>query len=134
MNLEVLHPGFNTTIQDSGRINGLAYGVPRGGAMDLNLMYLANKLVGNSRTNPVLEFTMKGGKYRFDDDSIIACTGFKLISKSINTHSGEQQERFDEERNGYRYDEEDDDDGNDYYNDARPMSSQYEYKPDLYAY
>jgi len=65
---------------------------------------------------------------------IIACTGFKLISKSINTHSGEQQERFDEERNGYRYTEDDDDDGNDYYNDARPMSSQYEYKPDIYAY
>ncbi|MAW65840.1 MAG: hypothetical protein CMD18_06565 [Flavobacteriales bacterium] len=90
MNLEVLHPGFNTTIQDSGRINGLAYGVPRGGAMDLNLMYLANKLVGNSRTNAVLEFTMKGGKYRFDEDSIIAYTGLgfaEVNSRRIEVNS-----------------------------------------------
>ncbi len=78
MKLEVLHPGFNTTVQDSGRINGLAYGVPRGGAMDVKLMYLANKLVGNSMTNSVLECTMKGGKYRFDEDSIIAFTGFGI--------------------------------------------------------
>ena len=40
MKIEVLHPGLSTTIQDSGRINGLAYGVPKGGAMDMNLMHL----------------------------------------------------------------------------------------------
>ena len=75
MKLEVLHPGLSTTIQDSGRINGLAYGVPKGGAMDLKLMYLANRLVGNPITNPVLELTMQGGQYRFGGDSIIAVTG-----------------------------------------------------------
>ena len=75
MKLEVLHSGFSTTIQDSGRINGLAYGIPKGGAMDTQLMYLANQLVGNPITNPVLEFTMQGGRYKFDDDSIISVTG-----------------------------------------------------------
>ena len=75
MKLEVLHPGLSTTIQDSGRINGLAYGVPKGGAMDLKLMYLANRLVGNPITNPVLELTMQGGRYKFGGDSIIAVTG-----------------------------------------------------------
>jgi len=75
MKLEVLHPGLSTTIQDSGRVNGLAYGVPKGGAMDLKLMYLANRLVGNTITNPVLELTMQGGRYRFGGDSIIAVTG-----------------------------------------------------------
>ena len=75
MKLEVLHPGFSTSIQDSGRINGLAYGVPKGGAMDMDLMHFANQIVGNPITNPVLEFTMQGGRYRFGDDSIIAVTG-----------------------------------------------------------
>tara|TARA_Y100000589_G_scaffold315048_1_gene338118 strand:- start:385 stop:1242 length:858 start_codon:yes stop_codon:yes gene_type:complete len=75
MKIEVLHPGFSTTIQDSGRINGLAYGVPKGGAMDVQLMNFANRLVGNPMTNPVLEFTMQGGLYIFGGDSIIAVTG-----------------------------------------------------------
>lgn len=90
MKLEVIHPGFGTTVQDSGRINGLAYGVPRGGAMDLQLMYLANKIVGNSITNPVLECTMKGGVYRFDEDSVIAVTGLgvaEINSKRMEMNS-----------------------------------------------
>ena len=90
MKIEVLHPGFSTTIQDSGRINGLAYGVPKGGAMDMNLMHFANQLVGNPITNPVLEFTMQGGRYRFDHNSIIAITGrgnAKLNSEKIELNS-----------------------------------------------
>ncbi len=90
MKIEVLHPGLSTTIQDSGRINGLAYGIPKGGAMDMNLMHFANQLVGNPITNPVLEFTMQGGRYRFDDDSIIAVTGcgtVKLNSDKIELNS-----------------------------------------------
>ena len=90
MKVEVIQPGFSTTVQDSGRINGLAYGVPRGGAMDVKLMYLANKLVGNSITNPVLECTMKGGVYRFDEDSIIAFAGLgvaEINSKRMEMNS-----------------------------------------------
>ena len=75
MKLEVVQPGLSTTIQDSGRINGLAYGVPRGGAMDVTLMQFANQIVGNPITYPVLEFTLHGGSYKFGDDSIIAVTG-----------------------------------------------------------
>ena len=75
MKIEVLHPGLSTTIQDSGRINGLAYGVPKGGAMDVKLMNFANRLVGNPINNPVLEFTMQGGLYMFGDDSVISVTG-----------------------------------------------------------
>ena len=90
MKLEVLHPGFSTTIQDSGRINGLAYGIPKGGAMDMNLMCFANQLVGNAITNPVLEFTLQGGTYKFTDDSVIAVTGrgyAKLNSDKIELNS-----------------------------------------------
>ena len=84
MKIEVLHPGFSTTVQDSGRINGLAYGVPKGGAMDVKLMHLANQIVGNTITNPVLEFTMLGGKYRFSEDAIIAIAGQGMVFINSN--------------------------------------------------
>ncbi len=90
MKIEVLHPGFSTTVQDSGRINGLAYGVPKGGAMDVKLMHLANQIVGNTITNPVLEFTMLGGKYRFSEDAIIAIAGQGIVyinSNQVETNS-----------------------------------------------
>lgn len=45
--LEVVHPGTLTTVQDLGRRGAQRYGVPVSGAMDPELLALANTLVGN---------------------------------------------------------------------------------------
>lgn len=77
MKIKVINPGLSTTIQDSGRMNGLAFGVPLCGAMDINLMYFANSLVGNPISNPTLELTLDGGLYEFQEDALIAIGGFE---------------------------------------------------------
>jgi allophanate hydrolase subunit 2 len=58
--IRVERPGALTTVQDGGR-PGLAHlGVPRSGALDPAAHRLANRLVGNPETAPVLESTLTG--------------------------------------------------------------------------
>lgn len=76
MIIKVLNPGISTTIQDSGRLNGLAYGVPVCGAMDMNLFHSANALVGNPISFPAFELTLQGGEYEVDADCNVAITGY----------------------------------------------------------
>ena len=45
--IKVLHPGFYSTIQDSGRIGFQQYGVPYSGVMDTYSAALANHILGN---------------------------------------------------------------------------------------
>ena len=75
MVIDVLHPGLSTTIQDSGRLNGLAFGVPKCGWIDKELAHFANALVGNSRSSAVLECTVQGGVYKFRETSLISIVG-----------------------------------------------------------
>lgn len=81
--LTVLDGGLFTTIQDGGRERFRKFGVPVSGVMDEEAYLSANKLVDNSKGSPVLECTLKGGKYRFDSRAVIAITG-ALMSPKIN--------------------------------------------------
>ncbi len=81
--IEVLDGGLFTTIQDFGRVGFRKYGVPVSGVMDTNSYELANWLVGNPNGAPVLEFTLKGGRYLFHDNTVIAITG-ALMNPKIN--------------------------------------------------
>lgn len=81
--LKVLDPGLLTTIQDSGRFGFRKYGVPTSGAMDIKAYNISNWLVGNVSNEAVLEFTVKGGRYRFEADALIAITG-ALMGPKIN--------------------------------------------------
>ena len=47
MDVEVLHAGMFTTVQDLGRSHYQQYGVPVGGAMDQSALRMINMLVGN---------------------------------------------------------------------------------------
>ncbi len=73
--LNVLSPGFYTTIQDLGRFGFRKYGVPVSGAMDTKSMGEANRLVGNKEHAPVLECTYDGGAFEFESPAKIAITG-----------------------------------------------------------
>jgi len=75
MEIEVLNPGVSTTIQDLGRVNGLAYGVPYGGAMDRASAVLGNVVLGNPISYPVFECTLVGGNYLFKGSGHICISG-----------------------------------------------------------
>ena len=64
MAFEVLDPGPLTTIQDGGRPGFGRYGVPEGGVLDRERMWLANLAVGNEPGAPVLEFTAASPRLR----------------------------------------------------------------------
>ena len=82
---EIIRAGINTTFQDKGRSNLYHIGIPFSGAMDTRNFFLSNKLVGNKKDSPILEFAYQGPLLRFNGDKIIiAITGdviFKLVKK-----------------------------------------------------
>ena len=57
---KILRAGINTTFQDRGRNNLYHIGIPFSGAMDNRNFMLANKLVGNKKDSPVIEFAYQG--------------------------------------------------------------------------
>ena len=74
--LLVRQQGQFVTIQDYGRSGWKRFGVPRGGAMDLLSLAIANVLVGNRVDAPALEFMFVGGEYEFlAEGGRVAVTG-----------------------------------------------------------
>ncbi|HEY2576878.1 MAG TPA: biotin-dependent carboxyltransferase family protein [Streptosporangiaceae bacterium] len=84
----VERPGLLTTVQDAGR-PGLAHlGVPRSGALDPAAHRLANRLVGNPETSPVLETTLDGVTLRFSGPAAVAVTGAVAPLRLDGRHVG----------------------------------------------
>jgi KipI family sensor histidine kinase inhibitor len=73
--VEVLAPGVQTTVQDARRSGFQRWGVAAGGAMNSRAARLANLLVGNPRDAAVLEWVVKGPKLFFTDARVLAVTG-----------------------------------------------------------
>ena len=63
--IKVLKPGMLTTIQDEGRLEYLAFGLPRAGSMDRYSARMANILCGNEDDAACLEMTLAGGSFEF---------------------------------------------------------------------
>jgi antagonist of KipI len=76
--MRVVQPGILTTIQDVGRPNAVASGVPPGGAMDRFAHSAANLLVGNERTAATLECTLSGPRLVALRPCAVAVTGGDL--------------------------------------------------------
>jgi len=79
-----------TSIQDLGR-KGLAYyAIPTSGVMDQNAAQLANQLIGNEPSHPIIECTSIAPTLSFLSDAIIAITGAEanwvLNKKKIKTY------------------------------------------------
>jgi antagonist of KipI len=75
MTVTITKAGVLTTIQDSGRFGYQKLGVPCGGAMDDYAMRLANIAVGNDEEEAVIEMTMIGANYKFQEPAVICLTG-----------------------------------------------------------
>lgn len=73
--LRVQKPGLLTTIQDLGRPNAVAAGVPPGGAMDRFAHRAANLLVGNDESAATLECTLSGPQLVALHSCLVAITG-----------------------------------------------------------
>ena len=73
--LEVVKPGALTTVQDLGRPGRQHLGIPAGGPMDRQAARVANLLLGNDETAPLLEATLTGPELKFLRDTWIAVTG-----------------------------------------------------------
>ncbi|MCP9454854.1 MAG: biotin-dependent carboxyltransferase family protein [Nitrospira sp.] len=84
--IEVIKPGWLTTIQDLGRPGYQQYGMPVGGVMDRFAAIVANRLVGNPDQAAVLECTGQGPELLFQQDTYLAITGANF-SPTLNGHA-----------------------------------------------
>ncbi|HDR7624287.1 biotin-dependent carboxyltransferase family protein [Bacillus mycoides] len=75
MDVEILHAGMFTTVQDLGRSHYQQYGVPVGGAMDKNALRMINMLVGNEENEAGLEITIMGPKLLIKKTTLLAIGG-----------------------------------------------------------
>jgi len=93
MGFNILEPGLSTTVQDQGRIGYYRFGIPQGGSMDQYSATLANRLVGNTRKEAVLECTYVGPKISVTEDAIVAVTGAP-VDVIVNGEVRPQYERL----------------------------------------
>ena len=94
MSIEVIKAGMQTSVQDGGRPGYMHLGVAPGGAMDRLSMSLANRLLGNSPTHPLLEICISGPVLRFTQSMSIAICGAQFEMWRVN-----QQGKFPLARN-----------------------------------
>lgn len=67
--------GWRTTFQDLGRTGTERLGVPRGGAADQGAARVANILVGNPQTAPLIESLGGAVEFRTSTDVLVSATG-----------------------------------------------------------
>lgn len=80
-NVKVMKAGACTTIQDLGRVGYQKFGIPVAGVMDEFSATVANYLVGNKRSEAVLEVTYLGPILKFEEEMVIAVAGAELSPK-----------------------------------------------------
>lgn len=76
--IEVIKPGFFTTVQDLGRWGYQRYGIGTAGALDSFALTAANLLLGNAEEAAGLEITLAGPLLKFHQDTLVAITGADL--------------------------------------------------------
>ena len=84
MSINVLKPGFQSTVQDLGRNGYSHYGISKSGAADDLSIRLGNLIVGNNENAASIEMTLVGGEFKFDIDSTIVLTGSKFAAMIDN--------------------------------------------------
>jgi KipI family sensor histidine kinase inhibitor len=87
--LEVVEPGLLTTVQDMGRRGWLRIGVPACGALDRELLEVANLLVGNDADAAALEVTHTGPVLRAAAPSVRVAVAGACVVTRIDREGGE---------------------------------------------
>jgi len=86
--IRIIKAGLQTTVQDNGRWGFQQFGMPVAGAMDINSLHLANKLVNNDLNEACLEATIDGPTIEFEAETYISICGANMQAQ-INTTSVE---------------------------------------------
>ena len=85
MTLEVVEPGFLTTVQDAGRPEWAHLGVPVGGACDRWSLAIANLLAGNDAGAAAIEMTLVGPTLAVREATSIGLAGADLGGVVLET-------------------------------------------------
>jgi len=95
---EILRPGINTTIQDSGRNNLYHIGITISGAMDQRNYKFANNIVNNKSNKAVIEFAYQGPLLKLRNGTInFVITGdvsFNLIRSNFQVEKGKCYQNY----------------------------------------
>jgi len=94
---KVIRAGVNTTFQDKGRSNLYQIGIPFSGAMDNRNYLIANSLVNNDLSSPVIEFAYQGPLLKYYGENInFAITGdvFFNLKKDGKVFEGKNNESY----------------------------------------
>ena len=75
MSITILKPGMMSSLQDLGRWGFQQFGVPIGGAMDKVSATLANIICGNDENEAVIELTLHGASFMFNEAACCAIVG-----------------------------------------------------------
>ncbi len=81
MSFTVEDGGILTTVQDTGRSSFRHLGVPVCGAMDSLAARIANLMLANEVSSPLLEYTLTGPTLRFHADTVICLTGGTVTAR-----------------------------------------------------
>ena len=115
---EILRPGINTTIQDSGRSHLYHIGITISGAMDQRNYKFANNIVNNKLNEAMIEFAYQGPLLKLRNGTInFAITGdifFNIIRnnsqieegkcyQNYNLHDGEEIDIISTKKSVYGY-------------------------------
>jgi biotin-dependent carboxylase-like uncharacterized protein len=79
--ITVIQQGDFTTLQDQGRWEYQAWGMPIAGAMDRYAYKMTNCLIGNQETAAVIEMTGSGAAFRFDEETLISLCGADMQAR-----------------------------------------------------
>lgn len=83
--LKVTKVGMLATIQDEGRYGYRQYGIPQSGAMDVQALHLANRLVRNKQNAPALEVAMQGLTVQAEEKTLISIAGAQVLVQINDT-------------------------------------------------
>ncbi len=75
MSIRILKAGLLDSIQDAGRYGYQHWGINPGGAMDSIAMSVANILIGNEASEPVIEMHFPPADILFEENAMIALAG-----------------------------------------------------------
>ena len=75
MSITILKPGMMSSLQDLGRWGFQQFGVPIGGAMDKVSATMANIICGNDENEAVIEMTLHGASFIFNEAAFCAIVG-----------------------------------------------------------
>lgn len=79
--LKVLAPGLQDLVVDGGRMMVGRYGLCRGGALDVHSAGIANALLHNPPSAPLVEMSFKGPTLEVLSKTVLTCAGWGVVPK-----------------------------------------------------